>query len=137
MDKSKVLEVMTALSSEVRLDAYRQLVPRGATGMVAGEIAAALGLPLSNTSFHLKTLTLSGLATVEQEGRYQRYRANIPVMLEVIAFLTENCCANDPARCRQYRDRVPGVEAVLPALPTARPPRTRARRVAARRRPRP
>ena len=34
MDKSKVLVVMTALSSEVRLDAYRQLVPRGATGMV-------------------------------------------------------------------------------------------------------
>lgn len=36
---------------------------------------------------------MSGLLTVEQEGRFQRYRANIPLMLELIAYLTEECCA--------------------------------------------
>lgn len=116
MEKSRVLEAMSALSSGVRLDVYRLLVTRGLRGMVAGEIAAEVGLPLTNMSFHLKALTQAGLATVEQEGRYQRYRANVPLMLEVIAFLTENCCANDPAQCRKYRDAVPGVETVLPAL---------------------
>jgi len=107
---------MTALSSGVRLDVHRLLVPMGHAGMVSGEIAAALGLPLTNTSFHLKALVQAGLATVEQEGRFQRYRANIPQMLEVIAFLTDNCCANEPNACQAMRAGVPGVDAVLPAL---------------------
>ncbi len=29
------------------------------------------------------------MLTVEQEGRYQRYRANIPLMLDLIGWLTE------------------------------------------------
>jgi DNA-binding transcriptional ArsR family regulator len=131
LEKAAVLEVMTALSSPVRLDAYRLLVPRGAAGMVAGEIATALGQPLTNMSFHLKALTQSGLATVAQEGRYQRYRANIPRMLDVIAFLTENCCANDPAQCRQYRDQVPAVAALLPPLTPRPAPPARTRRMTA------
>jgi ArsR family transcriptional regulator len=119
MEKAHVLNAMAALSSGVRLDVYRLLVPTGRAGMVSGEIAAALDLPLTNTSFHLKALVQAGLATVEQQGRFQRYRANIPQMLAVIAFLTENCCANEPGACRAMRAAVPGVDTVLPALETS------------------
>lgn len=116
MAKLHVLEAMSALSSAVRLDVYRLLVKMGSEGMVSGDIAKTLGIPLTNTSFHLKTLVQAKLAEVEQQGRFQRYRANIPQMLKVIAYLTENCCANEPGACKPLRDEIPGLEQVLPHL---------------------
>lgn len=67
--------------------------------MVAGEIASTLDVPPTNLSFHLKALTQTGLLTVEQEGRFQRYRANLPLMVDLIAFLTEECCSGHPEQC--------------------------------------
>jgi DNA-binding transcriptional ArsR family regulator len=71
--------------------------------MVAGQIAAALDLPSNNASFHLKAMTHAGLLSVEQQGRFQRYRANIPLMLEVVAYLTEECCSGHPEQCGDLR----------------------------------
>lgn len=116
MEKKQVLDALSTLASGVRLDAYRLLVSKGHKGLVSGEIAAALNLPLTNTSFHLKSLVQAGLATVEQEGRFQRYRANIPHMLQVLAYLTKNCCANEVGACKAMRESVPGIAAVLPPL---------------------
>lgn len=116
MNKNHALEAMSALSSGVRLDVYRLLVAMGSEGIVSSDIAKTLEIPLTNTSFHLKTLVQAKLAEVEQQGRFQRYRANIPQMLDVIAFLTENCCANDPGACRPMRDAIPGLDKVLPHL---------------------
>ena len=116
MTKQHVLEAMAALSSGVRLDVYRLLVKMGSEGIVSGDIAKTLDIPLTNTSFHLKTLVQAKLAVVEQQGRFQRYRANIPQMLQVIAYLTENCCANEPGACQSMRDEIPGLETVLPHL---------------------
>ena len=75
----------------------------GTEGMVAGEIGAALDVPPTNLSFHLKALTQAGLLTVVQEGRYQRYRANLPLMQELIAYLTAECCAGHPELCAHLR----------------------------------
>ena len=88
-----------SLASGVRLDAYRLLVRTGLDGMVAGEIAAALDVPPTNLSFHLKAMTQAGLVTVEQQGRFQRYRANLPLMRELIGYLTDECCAGHPEQC--------------------------------------
>jgi ArsR family transcriptional regulator, arsenate/arsenite/antimonite-responsive transcriptional repressor len=99
MDKTTALEMFESLSSGVRLDVYRLLVRQGPEGMVAGEIATTLDLPPTNLSFHLKTLTRAGLLSVTQEGRYQRYRANMPLMVDLIAYLTEECCAGHPEQC--------------------------------------
>ena len=103
MNKKSALTVFESLSSGVRLDVYRLLVKQGMDGLVAGEIAATLDIPPTNLSFHLKTLTQAELLTVEQEGRYQRYRANIPLMLDLIAYLTEECCAGHPEQCAELR----------------------------------
>lgn len=103
MRKELALTVFEALSSGVRLDVFRLLVKAGKNGHVAGEIATTLGLPPTNLSFHLKGLTQAGLIAVEQEGRFQRYRANLPLMLDTIAFLTENCCGDHPEECVQLR----------------------------------
>ena len=59
--------------------------------------------PPTNTSFHLKTLTHAGLVSVEQEGRFQRYRANLSPMRELIAYLTAECCDGMPERCEETR----------------------------------
>ena len=87
------------LSSPVRLEVYRRLVREGPAGLVAGEIAVALNLPPANVSFHLKAMTHAGLVSVEQEGRFQRYRADLGKMLELVAYLTDECCAGHPELC--------------------------------------
>jgi ArsR family transcriptional regulator len=88
-----------SLASATRLDAFRMLVRAGADGLVAGEISTALDLAPTNMSFHLKTLLHAGLVTVEQEGRFQRYRANLPLMFDLVGFLTEECCGGDLRQC--------------------------------------
>lgn len=93
MDKKIAVGMFDSLASGVRLDVFKLLVKFGEDGLVAGEIASTLQVPSTNLSFHLKALTQSGLISSEQEGRYQRYRANLPAMMGLIDFLMEECCA--------------------------------------------
>lgn len=80
---------------------YRLLVKKGTEGMVAGEIASALDIPPTNMSFHLKALTQAEMLSVTQEGRFQRYRANLALMLDLISYLTEECCEGHPEQCAE------------------------------------
>jgi len=73
-------------------------------------------VPPANLSFHLKALSQARLVTVEQEGRFQRYRADIPLMLDLIAYLTEECCSGSPAQCVEMRAASKCVEELLPPL---------------------
>ena len=118
MDKILATSVFESLSSGIRLDVFRLLVRKGPEGMVAGEIAAQLALPPTNLSFHFKALVQARLLTVEQEGRYQRYRANMPLMLDLIAYLTEECCSGHPEQCAGMRAASTCPDAVLPPIPT-------------------
>lgn len=102
MNKNSAITIFESLSSPVRLDVYRLLIKQGIDGMVAGEIASTLEVPSTNLSFHLKALTHAGLITVEQEGRFQRYRASLPVMLDMIAYLTDECCGGKPQTCGDF-----------------------------------
>lgn len=99
MEKTTATTVFESISSGVRLDVFRLLVKKGQEGMVAGEIATTLDLPPTNMSFHLKAMTHAGLVTVTQEGRFQRYRANLVLMLDLIAYLTEECCGGQAGLC--------------------------------------
>jgi ArsR family transcriptional regulator len=99
MEQISALKVFESLSSGLRLDIYRLLVRTGPVGLVAGEIASLLDIPPTNLSFHLKALTQAQLVSVVQEGRFQRYRANLVLMQDLIAYLTEECCAGHPEQC--------------------------------------
>lgn len=116
MENATATTLFESLASGVRLDVFRLLVKTGSQGLVAGEIAATLALPPTNLSFHLKALTQAGLLGVTSEGRFQRYRANIPLMLDLIAYLTEECCAGDDAQCAASRANSCCVPGVLPTL---------------------
>lgn len=121
MDKLSATVVFESLASGVRLDVFRLLVRQGHAGMVAGEIASTLDVPPTNLSFHLKALNAAKLVTVEQEGRYQRYRANIPLMLDLVAYLTEECCAGHPEQCAEMREASCCPPEVLPPLSSSTP----------------
>jgi len=114
MDEATATTVFESLASGVRLDVFRLLVRHGPDGLVAGDIAAKLDLPPSNLSFHLKALSHAHLVTAGQEGRFQRYRANIALVADLIAYLTEECCAGQPEQCLDLRpasrDSEAGVE---------------------------
>ncbi|MCB6184542.1 helix-turn-helix domain-containing protein [Leeia sp. TBRC 13508] len=94
MEQRTATQIFESLSSGIRLDVFRLLVSFAPNGLVAGEIANQLDLPATNLSFHLKSLTQAGLVSVEQEGRFLRYRANLALMQSVISYLTEACCSN-------------------------------------------
>ncbi|MDH5263327.1 MAG: metalloregulator ArsR/SmtB family transcription factor [Betaproteobacteria bacterium] len=113
MDRASTLKVFESLGSSVRLDLFCMLVQAGESGLVAGEIAEALDIPATNLSFHLKAMLQANLVSVRQEGRFLRYRANVPHMLRVLAFVMENCaraeagegaCAARPKRGRGAPD---------------------------------
>jgi DNA-binding transcriptional ArsR family regulator len=118
MDKNTATSIFESLSSGVRLDVFRLLVKQGLNGMVAGEIATTLNIPANNLSFHLKAMIYANMVSVEQEGRYQRYRANISLMLDVIAYLTEECCAGHPEKCVEMRTGSACLPSVLPSITT-------------------
>lgn len=99
MNTQNATSIFESLSSGVRLEVFRLLVKKGAEGMVAGEISTALNIAPNNLSFHLKALTQNNLISVEQEGRFLRYRANLPLMQELIRYLTEECCGGHPEKC--------------------------------------
>lgn len=103
MNTNDATVIFEALSSPIRLNIFKLLVKHGDEGLVAGDIAATLDVPPTNLSFHLKALLHARLVSVEQSGRFMWYRANIPLMLEVIGYMTEECCANQPEKCLAYR----------------------------------
>ena len=117
METNRAASIFEALSSDIRLDIFRLLVKNAPGGLVAGDIARQMNIPPSNLSFHLKAILHSGLIGMEKKGRFLWYRANISLMLDVIAYLTAECCSGDPDQCRQYRNASGVSPEVLPERP--------------------
>ena len=95
MDESGAVNALGALAQEHRLRLFRLLVRAGRGGMPAGAIAERLGIPNSSLSFHLTQLQRAELIAVERQGRSLVYRADFAAMDRLVAFLMENCCADE------------------------------------------
>lgn len=96
MENKIAVIALSALAQESRLTVFRTLVQAGPNGMAAGKISETTGIPPSSLSFHLKEMSFAGIVSSRQESRYIIYSANFKVMNELLAFLTENCCAGAP-----------------------------------------
>jgi DNA-binding transcriptional ArsR family regulator len=123
MEKMYAIAALAALAQETRLDIFRLLVQAGADGMPAGQIGEKLGLPSATLSFHLNQLKHAHLVKFRRESRSLIYTAEYPVMNDLLAYLTENCCQGDAASC--------GLAACEPAIEEERheaPARARVRR---------
>lgn len=99
MENKAAVAALAALAQDTRLAIYRLLVKRGPEGMPAGRIAEALSLPDSSLSFHLAQLNRAGLIAQKRVSRQLIYSADFAAMNTLVGYLTENCCAGNPALC--------------------------------------
>lgn len=90
---------LAALAQDTRLDIFRLLIQAGQQGMPAGQIGERLGLPSATLSFHLNHLKHAQLVKSRRNGRSLIYTAEYPVMNDLLAYLTENCCEGNAAAC--------------------------------------
>ena len=104
-DEHAAVRALAALAQPARLRAYRALVGAGKAGLTPGVLAAMLGLPASTLSFHLKALQGAGLIDVERASRHLVYRASVPRMNALLAYLTDHCCGGEP--CGLVRPSTP------------------------------
>ena len=92
MEHTKAVESLGALAHEHRLAVVRLLLEHAPIGLPAGVIGERLGLAPATLSFHLKELARTGLVSALPHGRFIWYRADLPAMNGLIAYLTDNCC---------------------------------------------
>ena len=99
MKIESAVEALAALAQESRLAVFRLLVQAGKEGISAGGLGEKLGIPPATLSFHLKSLSHAKLIKSRTEGRFVIYSANYNQMDNLIAYLTEHCCAGNVAQC--------------------------------------
>jgi ArsR family transcriptional regulator, arsenate/arsenite/antimonite-responsive transcriptional repressor len=93
MKGHEVIASLAALAHEYRLAIFRLLVRRGPEGMPAGVIGEKLDLGPSSLTFHLQALHRAGLLKQVREGRQLIYSADFAAMSDLVAYLTDECCA--------------------------------------------
>jgi ArsR family transcriptional regulator len=100
MDKYNVLEALSALGQETRLEVFRLLVTEGSNGLLAGEISDRLDVKQNTMSTNLAILQRAGLIRSERSGRTIRYCADIDGFQSMILYLLEDCCGGRPEMCQ-------------------------------------
>ena len=93
MDQKAALAALAALAQETRLALFRLLVVTGPAGLPAGVIADRLAVLPPSLTFHLNVLHRAGLISQTRRSRQLIYAAEYATMNELLAYLTENCCA--------------------------------------------
>ena len=97
LDYDTAASLLSQLGNITRLKIVRELVRAGDAGMPVGEIRDALEIPNSTLSHHLSHLRNVGLIRQQREKTVLRCFINFEYIDGVVAFLTEECCAADPA----------------------------------------
>ena len=92
MEEQDAVSALAALAQTMRLRVFRALVGAGPQGLTPGALSAALGVPASTLSFHLKELSHAALVTQQRDGRNLIYRPDIARMNTLLAYLTAHCC---------------------------------------------
>lgn len=96
MEKCRVLDALSALANETRLELIRLLVGGGETGLTQGDIARRLQMSASRLAFHLAALEHAGLVASRRASRHVYYRADAANLGGVIGYLLNDCCDAHP-----------------------------------------
>jgi len=99
MESQNAVAMLAALAHEKRLAIFRVLMEHGPNGLTSGEIARAVGIGATATSFHLKEMRSAGLVQRTRQGRHIRYAVLVDAVRGLLTFLTEECCAGHPELC--------------------------------------
>ena len=97
MELSTAVTTFAALAQETRLQALKELVKAGESGLAAGILGERLGVPNNTLSFHLGHLSNARIVRAEKQGRSIIYRANFDTMIALINYLAADCCSDDRA----------------------------------------
>lgn len=100
MEKTEILDALTALAHETRLDIVRLLVPAGKIGLPAGEIGKSVNVAASRLSFHLSALENAGLLASRREARNIIYSLKHQKLGALFGYLMNDCCGSHPEICK-------------------------------------
>ena len=104
---ARYADMLTALGAEPRLHIVRLLLAAHPTGMIAGDIGAALEIAPSTLSHHLDRLKREAVVTVRRKGTCLWYMANAEALEELLQFLFAECCTRN---CCVSPDRLTAVQ---------------------------
>lgn len=99
MEISHATAIFAALGNETRLRAFRSLIEAGQSGMAAGAIARALGVPPSTLTSHLASLVKAGLVRSWRAERNVFYAVDMAGIRALVDYLTADCCRGHPELC--------------------------------------
>ena len=105
MEEQAAVASLAALAQAMRLRIFRALVGAGPQGLTPGTLTAALGVPASTLSFHLKELMHANLVSQERDGRSLIYRPAIEQMDELLNYLSAHCCQGVARKAPTGRNR--------------------------------
>ena len=97
MNEENALSVFSVLSNATRLRVLKALVTAGDEGLQAGDIAVAVDATPSRASFHLSSMAEAGLVSSKRRSRQIVYSANYEKIGELVKYLLEDCCQNNPS----------------------------------------
>ena len=86
--------MLSALGNAHRLRIYRLLVRAGPAGVSVGDVQRHVGIPASTLSHHIAALKEVDLITQHRAGRTIFSCANYDLMDGLLAYLTDECCAD-------------------------------------------
>ena len=93
LEEDRVARMLAALGNGSRLRIYRLLVRAGQRGLPVGEIQYQLDIPASTLTHHIAALRQAELVQQRRKGRTIFSFANYGNMDGLVAYLTEECCA--------------------------------------------
>lgn len=95
MDIEVIAKALKELGHPTRLAIFKRLVKSGAQGVAVGVVQEELNVPGSTLSHHISSLASAGLIKQRREGRVLYCVVEYEKLLSVIAFLQDECCADE------------------------------------------
>jgi len=99
MEITFAISAFSALSQEIRLRIFRELIATGNSGLAAGELSTTLDVLPNTLSTNLSILLQAGLVSRERQGRSIRYFADIKGIQRLLKYLMQDCCGGRPDLC--------------------------------------
>ena len=95
MEIEIIAKAFKELGHPTRLAIFKRLVKAGEQGIAVGVVQEELNIPGSTLSHHISSLASAGLIKQRREGRTLFCVAEYELLLSVVSFLQDECCADD------------------------------------------
>jgi len=90
--------ILAKIGNPTRLKIVRLLVRAGDGGLAVGKIQEALGIPGSTLTHHIAHLKSAGVIRQQRQQATLICSMEYGVLQELVAYLTEECCADQATR---------------------------------------